>query len=395
MQKKFFTALSSSILFFSATHFSYAEIDAKKVIDLISARIAENNNAKLKVESFSLSGATITAKNVVFETSVQDMSIAQSPTIDGKTPPPAMKTVTTNIGDVILENVVEEGTGYRIEKVSTPSIKNENFEFRGATMNKVLVAGLDETDFIKKNFPYESIEVGAFKYLFGGAEVFRIESAKATMSPYSVGAPVDYNFSVSGIYADLTKIPDPKTQDVLKTLGYGQLNSTLTGKFSWNPAGGQLTYNTDFMTKDVGTFSVNADVSGYTQEMMNSAKALQNNPQEMLQVFSKLVINSASIRFDDNSFTSRILDFTAKQSGQERAALVTQSKGMVQLLSGSLKNQEFAKTLNDAVGSFLDAPKSLEIKVAPSTPTALSSLQAIKDPEELIKILNLTTTANQ
>jgi hypothetical protein len=375
----FFKILSASAVFFSFTSFAQAEIDAKKVMDLVAKRFAEQGS-ELVVESSTLSGSTITAKNVSFK-------IPNSGAY--------------KFGDLILENVTEDGTGYKVEKISTPAFKNDVLDFAGGSMSKISIAGLDETDLIKKNIRYETVDIGTLKYFYNGAEVFRIDNAKALMSPYTPGSPLDFDVSISGIYGDLTKIPDPKTQEMLKTLGYSQINSTITAKGSWNPLDGRVTYNLDFMTKDVGTFNNKVDISGYTPQLAAEMQSIRKikDPKEQTTQLTKLTqnltINSFSMKFEDGSITGRLLDFFAKQSGRERSAVVAQTKGIVQFGTSMLQNQEFAKTVVDSVGSYLDAPKSFEIKASPATPVAISTLTALKDPQELIKLLNFTTSANQ
>ena len=118
-------ATGISLLFVVPAH---AEIDAKKVTDAIAAQFA-GQGLPLTVTSAELSGSNVVAKGVSIK-------------FPGDEP--------VNLGDVVLENVTEEGSGYLIGKISAPVTKveqgTEKFEFNGASMSNVHVAGPDETD---------------------------------------------------------------------------------------------------------------------------------------------------------------------------------------------------------------------------------------------------------
>lgn len=384
-----FKLLSTTALFIALSSAAHAEIDAKTVVDAIVAQFA-GQGVPITVESTELSGANIIAKGVSVKIGDAEGS---------------------KLGDIVLENVTEEGSGYLIGKISAPVTKveqgTEKFEFNGASINMVHIAGPDETDPVKQLLLYESIDVGPIKVATAGAEVFRMEGAKVTMSPYTPGQTLNFDATISGLYGDLSKIPDPKTQEVVTALGYGQVNGTITTKGSWNPADGRMSITEgayDF--KDVGRLNMTLDISGYTPALVKSIQDMNKNMAgqdesakglAMLGMLQQLNFISMSLRFDDASITGRLLDYAAKQQGQDRAAMVNQSKAIIPFVVSQLKDPDFAAKVTAASSTYLDEPKSLEIKAAPAAPVPFALLMATGSttPEALIKQLNVTITANQ
>jgi hypothetical protein len=283
----------------------------------------------------------------------------------------------------------------------------EKFEFNGASINNVRLAGPDETDPVKQLLLYESIEVGPIKVVSGDAEVFRMDGMKATMSPYKPGEALTFDASATGLYGDLTKIPDPKSQEVIKALGYTEVNGTITSKGSWNPTDGRMIITEGaYDIKDVGRLNMTADISGYTPALVKSLQEMNKNMAgqdesakglAMLGMLQQLNFISMSVRFDDASITNRLLDYAAKQQGQDKAAMVNQSKAIIPFALAQLKDPDFAAKVTAAASAYLDAPKSLEIKAAPEAPVPFALLMATGSttPEALIKQLNVTVTANE
>ncbi|MGB8816724.1 MAG: hypothetical protein WCC66_02270 [Rhizobiaceae bacterium] len=367
-----------------------AEIDAKKVTDAIAAQFA-GQGLPLTIESAELSGANIIAKGV---------SLKLSEAAEG-----------SKIGDVVLENVSEEGAGYLIGKISAPATTvedgTEKFVFSGASISNVHVAGPGEPDPVKQLFLYETMDVGPISFTTGGAEVFKMAGAKATMSPYTPGQAMNFDATVDGLFGDLSKIPDPKTQEAVAALGYGQINGKVTMKGSWNPTDGRMTISEgayDFA--DIGRLNVTMDISGYTPELVKGLqemnKSLEGQSEEakglaMLGLIQQLNFISMSIRFDDASVTGRVIDYAAKQAGQPRDAIIAQSKAIIPFAVAQLKDPDFAAKVTAAASAYMDNPKSLEIKAAPAAPIPFALLIATGSttPEALIKQLGVTVTANE
>jgi hypothetical protein len=386
-----FGVFSASALAVMIANPAFAEVDAKKVTDAISAQLAKQG-LKVTVGSSTLDGANVIAK---------DISVVF---VDSEP---------TKIEQVVLESVTEDGKGgYVIGKVGGPATtiedKDIKFELGDSSITNYMVPAPDNPDPIASLGMYDAITVGPVKISNKGAEVFRMDGIKSTMSKYEAGKPFTFDASINGLWGDLTKIEDPQAQKTIGEFGYKEVTGNVTMKGSWNPTDGRMSITEgayDF--NDIGRLNVLMDISGYTPELV---KALQEMNQKMgaggdeaaqgmamLGIMQQLSFNSMSIRFDDASITGKVLDYAAKQAGQDRAAIINQTKGIIPFALAQLQDPEFAQKVTEAASAYLDNPKSLEIKAAPAAAVPFAMLMATGStaPQQLIKQLNVTVTANQ
>ena len=106
-------------------------------------------------------------------------------------------------------------------------------------------------------------------------------------------------------------------------------------------------------------------------------------------------IVSASVRYDDASLAGKLLDFFAAQSGADRATFVEGLKATLPMMLAETGIPELNDLVVPPVSAFLDDPKSLEVKVAPPSPTSLLVLMAAAaNPAGLITALGLAVEAN-
>ena len=383
----FLAATAMSLVLAGPAH---AEVDADAVVKAITAQFAAQG-LPITVTSAELDGENIIAKGVSIKFPDAEPSV---------------------LGDIVLEGVEEnEDGGYTIGTIAAPVTKieqgTEKFEFNGASINGLHIAGEGEDDPVKQMMLYDSMEVGSIKVETGGAEVFSMEGAEATMSEYVAGEPLEFDVAINGLKGDLSKIPDPKTQETVAALGYDKINGKITMKGTWNPTDGRMSITEgayDFA--NVGRLNVMMDFSGYTPALVKAIQDMNKNMEgqdesakglAMLGIIQQMNFISASIRFDDASVTGRVIDYAAKQAGQPRDAIIAQSKAVIPFAVAQLKDPEFAAKVTEAASAYMDNPKSLEIKATPAAPVPFALLMATGSttPEALIKQLNVTVTANQ
>ncbi|TIQ76407.1 MAG: hypothetical protein E5X44_33155, partial [Mesorhizobium sp.] len=117
----------------------------------------------------------------------------------------------------------------------------------------------------------------------------------------------------------------------------------------------------------------------------------------MLGVLQQLSFNSASIRFDDDSLTNKVLDYVGKQQGMSGKDVANQAKAVVPFGMAQLNNPELTAQVSAAVGKYLDDPQSIEILAKPpaAVPFALIMAGAMSNPTDLTKTLGVTVKANE
>jgi hypothetical protein len=127
-----------------------------------------------------------------------------------------------------------------------------------------------------------------------------------------------------------------------------------------------------------------------------SEEQAQAQMMQGMALMQGVSIVSASVRYNDASIAGRLLDYFASQAGADRASYVEGLKSTLPALVA----QSGIPALNDvivpAVSEFLDNPQSLEVRVAPPSPTSVLVLMAAAaNPAGLISALGLAVQANQ
>lgn len=266
----------------------------------------------------------------------------------------------------------------------------------------------------------ESLSSGPVVVTRNGEEVFSVESMEAvsTFSP-SQGTPdleeVSSVLNISGISLDLSSVSeeDPTAGATIEALGLTNVTGNITQDFSWSMADGHMNMSEFlFDFDDVGALNITADLTGLTPEVLDQLYAMQaemaaaeggemSEEQAQAQMMSGMAIMqgvnivSTSIRFDDASITGKLLDFFAEQSGTDRAAFVEGLKAQLPLMLAGSGIPALNDLVIPPVEAFLDDPQSLEVRVAPPSPTSLLVLMAAAaNPAGLIDALGLAVEAN-
>ncbi len=371
--------------------------DAQKVAAAVTALLA-NQGVPATVGSAESDGDDVVLKDIAI-------------TLSG--------TEGTKVAEVRLEGVAEAGSGFTVARVAAPPIKTQSdgmtVDFGGAELLNLTVPAPDETDPIKKLVMTTGGSVAKLSVSSAEGEIFKMDGGKFTQSPYTPGAKLDYDVTLDGIVVDFTKVPDEKTRTTMSDLGYSTMSGNVVYNGYWDTNDGRMvldefTYNVN----DAASLKIAMDMTGYTPQFIASLQemnkqmaaatasgqtneaATQAQGLAMLGLMQQLTFNSMSIRLDDASLTGKVLDYIAKQQGGDRAALVTQTKGMLPLMLGQLQNPAFATKVTEAVSAYLDDPKSLTIKAAPPAAVPFAQIMAagMGAPQTIPDVLGVTVTAN-
>jgi hypothetical protein len=264
----------------------------------------------------------------------------------------------------------------------------------------------------------ESISTGPLSVTQDGEEVAAIESivASSSFNPAEPGTELidlDSTLAVNGIWIDLATIAqdDADSSAVIEALGLSTISGTITQDMSWSMADGHIVLNEFLFDFDqVGALDITADLTGLTPALLDQIYAMQaampsdgemTEEQAQAQMMAGMAlmqgvnIVGASVRYDDASLAGKLLDFFSAQSGTDRAAYVEGLKASLPALIGESGIPALVDLLVPPVSSFLDDPQSLELRVAPPSPTSLLVLMAAAaNPGGLITALGLTVEAN-
>ncbi len=382
---------SAVILSFANSAFALDGNDLlKKINNIYSAQ-----GGSLAADSVDVSGTTVTFKGSSFKA---------AGTPDG-----------VKLGDITMTGVAETGGGYTIDEVSFPDVAASK---DGLTINATalkmdgveLPADADKGDLGSLLF-YKSAHAGAVSVTKDGTKLFAISNADATMTKRADNSGVDFDAKVNGVAVDLSAVNDPQSKLAIEQLNLKQLDGTIAMKGGWELAPGKIDiteYSFDF--KDVGKLNIALSLSGYTpafaKSLQEALKTVRSNPNQqdaqqsaglaMLGLLQQLTFNSAEIRFDDASITSRALEFAGKQQGVTGKQLADTLKAMTPIMMAQLNIPELQNAVSAAVVAYLDNPKSLTINASPDKPVPLPMIigAAMGAPQSIPNVIGLKVSSN-
>lgn len=320
------------------------------------------------------------------------------------------------IGTVTLDDISDQNGGYRIGKITFPSYSfsenGMNVEIAAGELSGVTVPSPAAMDTLSSLMMYESADLAQISIKSGGAEVFNLSNLHFEMTPPKDGEALEFAGSAEKFTADLASAAtDAESRKAIEALGYGTISGYFEMSGSWHPGDGQLELaQYDLSVDNAGTLGISLALGGYTLDFVKSLQELQKKMAAqpagaddsaqglaMLGLMQQLTFNNASVRFDDDSLTNKLLEFYAKQQGVKPSDLANQAKAILPFLLAQLDNPELTAQISSAVATYLDEPSSLEIAAAPEKPVPFSLIMAgaMQSPKDLTKTLAVSVTANE
>ncbi len=382
---------SAAILSFAGSAFALDGNDLLKKLNDVYAQ----QGGSIAAAGIDIDGDTVTLKGATVKAAGMEQSIP--------------------LGDITMDGVEESNGGYKIGEIDFDDV---DFEKDGAAvsatdlkLNGVEIPGDATKGDLSSLLYYKSAHAGAVSVTKDDTEVFSIEGADATMNRRDDKSGLDFDAKINGIKADLSKVDDPKAKEAIEALKLQQLDGTIAMKGSWEIGPGTINvteYSFDF--KDIGKLNLAFSISGYTpafaKSMQDALKTVRSNPNQqeaqqsaglaMLGLLQQLTFNSAKIRFDDASITSRALDFAGKQQGVSGKQLADTLKAMTPIMMAQLNIPELQNAVSSAVNTYLDNPKSLTVSAAPGKPVPVPMIigAAMGAPQTIPQVIGLKVSSN-
>ena len=384
---------ATSVMALTLTTPAFAAVDAQKFMDTFSAKLA----------SYGMTAAADSVEGQGEDIVVKGLKIG-----------PASGADPVTIAELKFEGVTEKDGGYVIAQIAAPAaqypVTEGTWDFGGAAVKNLSIPAVDSSDPSGGLILYESISMSPSKFVTSkGEEFVRLGSLEAVTSPYTPGQPMTFSMKPFDMYVNTVAAAkdDEKSQEIMTSLGLSEINTKIAMAGSWNPTDGKLTISEEsFDVENVGKLNFKFDISGYTPALLkqmqelakqNAGKTDASNGMAVMGLMQQMTLNSVSLRFDDASITGKLLDLASKQMGQPKEAIINQYKGMLPMMAAQLQDPEFVTMLSNAANAYLDNPKNIEIKVAPSAPVPFAQIMAtgMAQPQALIKTLGVQVIANQ
>ena len=125
---------------------------------------------------------------------------------------------------------------------------------------------------------------------------------------------------------------------------------------SWQPTDGRMELTQyDISVENAGTLGMTFDLGGYTPDFVKSIQDLKKDGGSTgrLRQFgtgpgyprphAAAHLQRATIRWDDDSLTKKVLDFVATSQGQKPEDIANQAKAIVPFLMAQLNNPELSR----------------------------------------------------
>ena len=317
------------------------------------------------------------------------------------------------IGAVVFEGVAaEDDGGYTVREAIFPDIDvaedDIRFTARDMTLSGIDIPGeADPEDPIDGILFYQQARIGPLAVTYEDEPAFSLNETVIDVTRRSDGSGVDTMMRMEGMAANLAQVEDPRSRQVIEAMDLEVVTGRMNITAGWDIESGEIDIS-DYAIDldDIGRLVLLFSFSGYTPEFATALQETQSNLAEngnddmagmaMLGLMQQLTFNSASIRFEDSSITRRVLNYVGEQQGVDGEQMAQAVKGMLPLMLAQLQNPEFQRQISEAVGAYLEDPRSLTIETNPEEPLPFMEIIAAGSaaPQTLPEVLDLEVRAN-
>ncbi|ESY09457.1 hypothetical protein NKK48_27985 [Mesorhizobium sp. C386A] len=364
--------------------------------------VADRLKAALAVQGVDITWTGVTGDN-------------SSMVLQGVSVKPAAEKESLPIGDVKLEGVTEANGGFDVATITTSAFEHSK---DGVTLNltpfvihDANIPAEGATGPLGSMMIYKSAELENLTIKVADKTAFSVDGLAVQITPPADGKAMEFSATTEKFNADLTLVDDAKSKEAIEALGYQNISGNIEIGGTWQPSDGKMDLSKyDISVENAGTLGMTFGLGGYTVDFVKSLQEMQkkmaaqpegadNSAQGMalLGLLQQLSFNSASIRFDDDSLTGKVLEYVGKQQGMSGKDIANQAKAIVPFGMAQLNNPELTAEVTAAVSKYLDDPKSLEISAEPpaAVPFALIMAGAMSNPADLTKTLGVHVKANE
>lgn len=212
------------------------------------------------------------------------------------------------------------------------------------------------------------------------------------------------DFSLESAVVPVSAIPNPKFQKDMKEefdiekleLGFDG-SASIVGK----NAGLNIAYAFRLAAKKIGHFEFAVAGQDIPGKLIGLLKELQNGGEppkmgKLMPLMMGIKFAKLKMRFVDDNFTVKFLEFAAKKQGTTVEAMTSNGAALVQVSLMQLNLPEFSQKVVAAYNAFVKNPQNITIEASPSAPVALATLMGLMAaPSEAIRTLGVKVEANK
>jgi len=244
---------------------------------------------------------------------------------------------------------------------------------------------------------YQSLDVGLFSKTIQVSQVsIRIKDVN---SPVAVDRLILHAFDIkneipSFMHVEIQGIhitPDNSLMKgmspVLAQLGYADIAANVEYAYIYEPIKKDMEIQRlRIDISDMGKVEISARINNLD---LATLKAVPDNPLSLIALVPVVAISGIMLDYQDNSLTQRLIELGARQSGQRSEQFVS---AITEQLNSEIQRQTqpAVKDMLLAFQKFIVKPGHIQVAVSPTRPVPLLTLLMEKDPNEIIRVLNVS-----
>ena len=319
------------------------------------------------------------------------------------------------VGEVTFSGISEQGQAlYQVEKanfsnlsmevsgadgfsISVPQSSAEGWYIRALGENPTPVDQLLATSSFARKISSGQINLNA------GGQSIAVDGVQSTWDGDPNTGAGTFSINVNNIAIPEAALALMDQGGMLKQLGYTSLNLDFTTTGDMKLTGDKVSYRFDvgINGRDIAKLSLGAGFADiplpvYAQLLSAHTEGKEPDYAALLPQMQQVLLNGASLRFEDQSLVNRLMPMAAAINGMDENTLRASIGPMLQLALVQFQNEAFSQQAMAAVNAFFANPKSLTITAKPAASLSVAQLSAMdpNKPGEAITKLGLTVTAN-
>jgi hypothetical protein len=247
------------------------------------------------------------------------------------------------------------------------------------------------------NITYQSLDVGLFSKTIQASQVsIRIKDVN---SPVIIDRLMLHSFDIEneipsfmhveiqGIHISRDNPLMKGISPVLSQMGYADFSANVEYAYIYEPVKKDLEIQQLCINiPDMGNVEVSARLNNLD---LAALKSVPDNPLSLIALVPAVAISGIVLDYQDNSLAQKLIALAASQSGQHSEQLIS---AITEQLNSEIQkqNQPAIRDMLLALRDFLAAPGRIQVAVSPAQPISLLTLLLENDPNERIRMLNVS-----
>ena len=199
--------------------------------------------------------------------------------------------------------------------------------------------------------------------------------------------PTFMHVEIQGIHTSRDSSLMKEVSPVLVQMGYADISADVEYAYIYEPIKKNLDIKLfNIGIADMGKVEISARINNLD---LRALKTVPDNPLSLIALVPAVAISGIEVAYQDNSLTQRLMELSARQSGQRSEQIIS---AITEQLDSEIQrqNQPLVRDMLLAFRNFLMKPGHIQVAISPAQPVPLLALLLEKDSNEKIRMLNVS-----